>query len=115
MAPAAPDTAAGGDLPRPAQALLPGALRFDLLFAFVVLAEELHFTRAAARLFMSQSGLSRRISQIERIIGADLVVRTTRSVELTGAGHALLPHARAVLAAGCDAAAAARSAGARPA
>ena len=90
---------------------VPGALRLDLLLAFVVLAEELHFTRAATRLFMSQSGLSRRINQVERIVGADLVVRTTRSVELTVAGSAFLPHARAVLSAGCLAAAAARSAG----
>lgn len=90
----------------------PGALRLDLLQAFVVLADELHFTHAAKRLFMSQSGLSRRIRQIERVLGTELVQRTTRSVELTPAGVALLPHARALLSAGRSAAAATRAASA---
>lgn len=90
--------------------MAPGALRFDLLYAFVVLAEELHFTRAAGRLFMSQSGLSRRIRQAERVLGTELVQRTTRSVELTPAGVALLPHARALLSAGQSATVATRTA-----
>jgi DNA-binding transcriptional LysR family regulator len=85
-------------------------LRLDLLQAFVVLADELHFTRTAERLFMSQSGLSRRIRQVERVLGTDLVSRTTRSVELTPAGVALLPHAQAVLTAGRNAAAATKAA-----
>lgn len=83
-----------------------GALRLDLLEAFLGLAEELHFTRAAERLYLSQSGLSRRIGALECLLGCCLFDRSTRTVELTAAGRALLPHARAMLAA-ADAAAAA--------
>jgi DNA-binding transcriptional LysR family regulator len=75
----------------------PAGLRMDLLDAFVTLAEELHFTRASRRLFLSQSGLSRRIRMLEGVLGAELLQRTTRTVELTPAGEALLPHARAIL------------------
>jgi DNA-binding transcriptional LysR family regulator len=73
------------------------ALRVDLLEAFVILAEELHFTRASRRLFLSQSGLSRRIHMLEAVLGVELLQRTTRIVDLTPAGEALLPHARAIL------------------
>ena len=88
---------------------LPGALRVDLLQAFVVLADQLHFTRAARLLYISQSGLSRRISQLEVIIGSPLVTRTTRSVDLTSAGTALLPYAEAILSSAEAAMTAARS------
>lgn len=74
-----------------------GGLRLDLLHAFVVLADALHFTRAAERCFLSQSGLSRRISLLEAQVGSPLVLRTTRSVELTAAGRAVLPHAIGIL------------------
>ncbi len=74
-----------------------GALRLDLLHAFVVLAQERQFTRAARRLYISQSGLSRRISLLEAIVGTPLLTRTTRSVEVTQAGAALVPHAEAIL------------------
>ncbi|MER6105849.1 LysR family transcriptional regulator [Streptomyces sp. NPDC001832] len=63
---------------------------------FVVLAEELHFRRAAARLFMTQPAFSQQIRAMERRLGLRLVERTSRVVELTPAGHALLPEARAV-------------------
>jgi DNA-binding transcriptional LysR family regulator len=89
----------------------PGALRLDLLEAFVALAEELQFTRAARRLFLSQSGLSRRISTLEALFGTELVVRTTRSVELTAPGEALLPHAQTILMSACAARDATRRAG----
>jgi len=75
----------------------PGALRLDLLRAFLAVAEELHFTRAAARLFLSQSGLSRRISVLEAILDTPLVVRTTRDVHLTRAGQDFFPYARDML------------------
>ena len=64
---------------------------------FVAAAEELHFTRAAARLFVAQQALSREISNLERRIGTDLFVRTTRRVALTPAGERLLVRARELL------------------
>lgn len=70
-----------------------------LLRAFTATAEELHFTRAAARLFVAQQALSRDIRRLERELGAELFVRTTRAVELSADGTRLLPHARRVLAA----------------
>jgi DNA-binding transcriptional LysR family regulator len=65
---------------------------------FVAVAEELHFGRAAARLHMSQSPLSRAIRELERELGLVLFVRTTRRVELTAAGSLLLERSRRALA-----------------
>ena len=65
---------------------------------FVAVAEELHFGRAAARLHMSQSPLSRAIRELEHELGLVLFVRTTRRVELTAAGSVLLERARRALA-----------------
>jgi DNA-binding transcriptional LysR family regulator len=65
---------------------------------FAVLAEERHFTRAAARLFVAQQSLSRQIRDLEDELGAVLLYRTTRSVELTPAGEAFLAHVQAALA-----------------
>jgi len=81
-----------------------------LLRAFVTVAEELNFTRAAERLFVAQQALSSQIKQLETRLGAKLFERTTRKVALTDAGERFLPHAVAVLAAldaGVDAFAAA--------
>ena len=61
---------------------------------FIAVAEELHFGRAAERLHMSQSPLSRAIRDLERQLDVVLFVRTTRRVELTPAGRALLDRAR---------------------
>lgn len=69
-----------------------------LLRSFVALAEDLHFTGAAARLRISQPALSKQIDQLERQLGQSLVVRTSRKVGLTAAGAALLPSARDLLA-----------------
>ncbi len=65
---------------------------------FVAVAEELHFGRAADRLHMSQSPLSRAIRELERDLGLVLFIRTTRRVELTPAGRVLLERGRRVLA-----------------
>lgn len=72
-------------------------VRLEALQSFVVLADELHFTRAARRLYLTQPGLSRRISLLERQLGVELLERTTRAVALTRTGELLLPHARAML------------------
>jgi DNA-binding transcriptional LysR family regulator len=68
-----------------------------LLRYFVAVAEELHFGRAAERLHMSQSPLSRAIRELERDLGVVLFVRTTRRVELTTAGSLLLGRVRTAL------------------
>ncbi|GGO90978.1 transcriptional regulator [Wenjunlia tyrosinilytica] len=70
---------------------------------FVAVAEELHFTRAARRLFVAQSGMSAGIRSLEKELGAPLFIRSTRRVELTDAGRALLPVARQALAKASDA------------
>jgi DNA-binding transcriptional LysR family regulator len=66
---------------------------------FVAVAEELHFTRAAERLYLSQPALSKQIRMLERQLGAELFARGRQGVALTPVGAALLPHARRVLAA----------------
>ncbi|GAA4185857.1 LysR family transcriptional regulator [Streptosporangium oxazolinicum] len=59
--------------------------------AFVVASEELHFTRAAERLFLSQQALSKRIRRLEDALSVTLFERTTRRVVLTASGRRLLP------------------------
>jgi DNA-binding transcriptional LysR family regulator len=65
---------------------------------FVAVAEDQHFTRAAERLMVSQSGLSASIRALERELQTPLFVRTTRRVTLTEAGRALLGEAQRILA-----------------
>ena len=69
------------------------------LRAFVAVAEELHFTRAAQRVHITQQALSLQIRQLEASLGVPLFDRTTRRVELTTAGRTMLAHAVALLAA----------------
>lgn len=69
------------------------------LRCFVAVAEELHFARAAEKLHIEQSPLSRAIKELEEELGSVLFARTTRSTRLTHAGKLFLEHARRVLAA----------------
>lgn len=78
---------------------------------FVVVAEELHFGRAAERLGMAQPPLSRAIQQLERRLDVSLLQRNRRGVALTGAGEVLLHEGRAALDATTAAARRARRAG----
>ena len=66
--------------------------RIDLLLAahFVVLAEERSFTRAARRLHLTQSALSKQVRRLETLVGATLVDRGCRPLRLTPDGVAVL-------------------------
>jgi DNA-binding transcriptional LysR family regulator len=66
---------------------------------FVAVAEEANFTRAAARVHVAQPGVSAQIRKLEREFGQALLDRSGRAVRLTEAGAAVLPYARAALAA----------------
>jgi DNA-binding transcriptional LysR family regulator len=72
-------------------------LDLRLLRHFVAVAEELHFTRAAASLYLTQQALSRDIRRLEEQLGVSLFTRTTRRVALTPEGQRLLTRARELL------------------
>jgi DNA-binding transcriptional LysR family regulator len=86
----------------------------ELLRAFVSVAESRGFTAAARALNRTQSAVSLQIKRLEEQIGDSLFTRTSRSVELTGAGSALLPYARRILRLQDEAAAALGAAGQAP-
>jgi DNA-binding transcriptional LysR family regulator len=73
------------------------ALDLERIRKFVVVAEELHFGRAAERLLIAGPSLSQQIKALERDLGVPLFERDHRSVALTPAGAELLPHARDLL------------------
>ena len=75
----------------------PEAIEMRHLRSFVAVAEDLNFGRAAARLYLSQPALSRQISALEKLVGCELLRRSTHRVELTLAGEALLERARRLL------------------
>jgi DNA-binding transcriptional LysR family regulator len=77
---------------------VPDNVEMRLLRNFVAVAEELHFSRAAQRLFLAQQVLSRDIQRLEDRMGVRLLERTTRHVALTPAGSLLLGRAREILA-----------------
>jgi DNA-binding transcriptional LysR family regulator len=66
---------------------------------FVAVAEELHFGRAAARLYITQPVLSRQVRLLEQELGTQLLERTSRDVRLTSPGEQLLEDARMLLSA----------------
>jgi DNA-binding transcriptional LysR family regulator len=67
------------------------------LRCFVAVAEELHFGRAARRLFMTQPPLSRQIQLLEHALGISLLERSSRQVSLTAAGERFLRDAQHIL------------------
>jgi DNA-binding transcriptional LysR family regulator len=69
-------------------------LQYEELRPFLVLAEELHFRKAAERLFVSQPALSKQIQRLEAKLGGPLFARTRRKVTLTEAGRLLVPIAQ---------------------
>jgi DNA-binding transcriptional LysR family regulator len=73
-------------------------MELDHVEAFVAIVREGGFTRASASLHLSQPAISRRIHLLERELGAPLFERLQAGALLTGAGHAFLPHAEALLA-----------------
>ncbi len=75
----------------------PDAIEMRHLRAFVAVADELNFGRAAAQLYVSQPALSRQIRALERLVGCELLRRSTHRVELTLAGESLLDRARKLL------------------
>jgi epsilon-lactone hydrolase len=75
----------------------PEAIELRHMRAFVAVAEELNFGRAAERLYITQPALSRQIRALEQLLGCELLRRSTHRVELTLAGDALLDRARPLL------------------
>jgi DNA-binding transcriptional LysR family regulator len=87
-----------------------GALDPRLLRAFTVLAEELHFGRAARRLYVAQPAVSQQLQRLEDQLGVRLFERSTQHVSLTPEGEAILPYARQAVAAAAGVERAARAA-----
>src|SRR5471032_1723923 len=73
------------------------AMELRLLRYFVVVAEELHLARAAERLGIEQSPVSRAMRDLERILGVPLFDRSSRRTQLTWAGRVLLDECKRVL------------------
>ena len=89
----------------------PDAVELRHLRAFVAVAAELNFGRAAERLYITQPALSRQIRALEKALGCELLRRSTHRVELTLAGEAMLDRSHDVLRGVDEAVAAAQSVG----
>jgi DNA-binding transcriptional LysR family regulator len=76
---------------------VPSGVELRQLEAFVAVATELHFGRAAERLHMAAPTLSELIRRLERELGTPLFTRTTRRVALTSAGAELLTRSKGIL------------------
>ena len=72
-------------------------MKLHFLRYFVVLAEELHFGRAASKLVITQPPLSSAIKQLEEELEVQLLIRDSKHVELTQAGEAFVAEARQIL------------------
>jgi DNA-binding transcriptional LysR family regulator len=72
-------------------------LDLNQMRSIVVLAEYLHFGRAAGALYISQPALTKQIRRIEEILGGPLFVRRPRKLTLTRAGEVLVEHARSLI------------------
>ena len=70
---------------------------FRQMAYWLAIVEEGSFTRAAARMHVSQPSLSQQVRALEEELGGELLERLPRSVRLTSAGKAFLPHARAAV------------------
>lgn len=77
-------------------------MRMDDLQIFIAVAELKSFQAASAHVFLSQPAISKRIAALEQALGQKLFSRLGKSIELTEAGHAYLPHARETLASLAD-------------
>jgi DNA-binding transcriptional LysR family regulator len=86
-------------------------VEFGQLRSFVVVAEELHFRRAADRLHLAQPSVSKQVRTLEAELGVELFDRNRRGATLTAAGEALLPEARELLVRADQAAANTRATG----
>jgi len=91
-----------------------GTPGFEELRAFVRIAQDGSFSKAAEALGVPKATLSRRLADLERVLGVQLLVRTTRSVQVSEAGRVFLPEASAALAALEDAVAKVRETGGEP-
>ncbi|HJQ48325.1 MAG TPA: LysR family transcriptional regulator [Amycolatopsis sp.] len=72
-------------------------MEFRHVLAFLAIADELHFGRAAAKVHLTQPSLSQQLQRLERTLGVELVARTTHEVRLTRAGRAFETEARAIV------------------
>ena len=79
-------------MPRPAE------IELRHFRCFVALSDELHFSRAARRLGLTQPNLSQQLRSLENVLGVRLLDRGTTHVALTAAGRAFLPDARRLVA-----------------